>query len=160
MAGKRQRIDSITEQVKVVQAAVVEIAAPEHVPLGDRDQPFWRSVLAEKPKVEWTDHDLELAALLAIAMRRLRDEEVALSREDAVVTTTGGNLAANPRLRIVSDLHARVMKYRQTLGIHNRGKNGEQREAQKRREQAKATEHAATGVAEDDDDLIARPTAH
>ena len=159
MTDRRQRIDSITAQVDVMQAAVSEIEAPAHVPLTEEDGPFWQSVIAEKPKAEWTGHDLELAAMLAMAMRRLRDEEVKLSGEDAVVSTAGGNLAANPRLRIVSDLHARVMKYRQTLGIHNRGKNGEQRDVNKRRSQARESENAATRVA-DEDDLIARPTAH
>src|SRR6478735_2775219 len=151
MTNRRQRIDSITAQVDVAQAAVIGLIAPAHVPLCEADLPFWDSVVGEKAKVEWTAHDLELAALLAMAMRRLRDEETKLASEDSVVTTTGGNLAANPRLRIVSDLHARVMKYRQTLGIHNRGKNGEQRDVSKRREQAKATENAASGVAEEDD---------
>ncbi|MFS0736945.1 hypothetical protein ABC347_07835 [Sphingomonas sp. 1P06PA] len=159
MTKRRQRVDSVTAQVEVMQAAVVTIEAPAHVPLVEADQPFWCSILSEKTKAEWTGHDLELAAMLAIAMRRLRDEELALSGEDAVVTTTGGNLAANPRLRIVSDLHSRVMKYRQTLGIHNRGKNGEQRDVDKRRSQARVSEDAATRVA-DEDDLIARPTTH
>lgn len=159
MNDRRQRIDSITAQVEVVQAAVADIVVPAHVPLTEADEPFWESVLAEKPKAEWTAHDLELAAMLAMGMRRLRDEEVKLATEDAVVSTAGGNLAANPRLRIVSDLHSRVMKYRQTLGIHSRGKNGEQRDVDKRRSQARESEHAATRVA-DEDDLIARPTAH
>lgn len=154
MAGRRQRIDSITAQVEVMQAAVKELQLPEHVPLTDADLPFWRSVLAEKPKAEWTGHDLELGAMLAMGMRRLRDEEAKLAGEDAVVTTSGGNLAANPRLRIVADLHSRVMKYRQTLGIHNRGKNGEQRDVLKRREAALEVEHNNPL----DDELLARPS--
>lgn len=159
MTDRKQRIDSITGQVEAMQAAVKELFPPAHVMLTDEDQPFWLSIIAEKAKVEWTAHDLELAALLTIAMRRLTQEEVKLASEDAVVTTTGGNLAANPRLRIVSDLHARVMKYRQTLGIHSRAKDGEARDAGRRRNQAKEAENAATG-ADEDDDLIARPTAH
>jgi hypothetical protein len=156
----RQRIDSITAAVEVMQAAVQELTAPAHVPLGDADKPFWRSVTAEKPKAEWSAHDLEIAALLSISLRKLRDEEKTLDDEGAVIETTSGNMAANPRLRIVSDLHARAMKYRQSLGIHNRGKNGEQRDVDKRRAQARVIEDAANGTADDDDDLIARPTAH
>lgn len=154
MTDRRQRIDSVTAQVEVMQAATKTLLVPEHVPLTEQDEPFWSSILAEKPKAEWTDHDLELAAMLAMAMRRLRDEETKLSGEDAVVSTAAGNLAANPRLRIVSDLHARVMKYRQTLGIHNRGKNGEPREANKRR----ALAHDIEASNPLDDDLLARPT--
>jgi hypothetical protein len=154
MTNRRQRIDSITAAVEVMQAATKELQPPLHVPLKGGDLPFWRSVLAEKPKSEWTAHDLELAALLAMAMGRLRDEEVKLSGEDAVVTTAGGNMASNPRLRIVADLHSRVMKYRQTLGIHNRGKNGEQRDVLKRRGQAFEVENDNPL----EDSLLARPS--
>lgn len=159
MTERRQRIDSVTGQVEAMQAAVKELFPPPHVKLTEADQPFWISIIAEKAKIEWTAHDLELAALLTIAMRRLTQEETTLAEEDAVVTTTGGNLAANPRLRIVSDLHARVMKYRQTLGIHSRAKDGEARDAGRRRSQAKEAEYAANGTDEDEDG-IARPTAH
>jgi hypothetical protein len=154
MTDRRQRIDSITAQVEVMQAAVKDLSAPEHVPLTDADKPFWRSVLAEKPKSEWTDHDLELAALLAGSMRKLQAEEARLEDEGSVITTAGGNPAANPRCRIVADLAARVLKYRQTLGIHNRGKNGEQRDVLKRREAAQEVERGNPLA----DDLLARPS--
>lgn len=158
MTERRQRIDSITGQVEAMQAAALEMNPPAHIKLTDADQPFWDSIIAEKAKVEWTAHDLELAALLTIAIRRLAQEETTLAGEDAVVTTAGGNLAANPRLRIVADLHARVMKYRQTLGIHSRAKDGEARDAGRRRAQAKDAE--ASSPFNDDEDLLARPMAH
>lgn len=152
--ARKQRIDSITAHIDVMQAALTELSPPEHIPLTEKDEPFWRSIIAEKPKVEWTAHDLEFAALLAMSLRKLRDEEKTLDEEGAIVTTTGGNVAANPRLRIVADLHSRSMKYRQSLGIHNRGKNGEHRDAVKRRDQAFGVE-ADNPLA---DDLLARPT--
>lgn len=150
--SRKQRIDSITAQVAVMQAAASDLRPPAHVPLTDKDEPFWQSILAEKPKAEWTAHDLDLAALLASSLRKLQAEEATLETEGSVIVTAGGNPAANPRLRIVADLHARAMKYRQTLGIHNRGKNGEQRDVLKRREIAQTVE---TQV---DDDLLAGPT--
>lgn len=154
MADRKQRIDSITAHVEVMQKALIEIVPPEHVPLTASDLPFWRSVISEKPKAEWTAHDLELAALLAMSLRKMQSEDAKLDLEGSVITTNGGNPAQNPRCRIVADLHARVIKYRQTLGIHNRGKNGEQRDVEKRRSQA-------FGVEADNplgDDLLARPT--
>lgn len=154
--ARRQRIDSITAQVEVMQAAANTVRPPEHLPIGEKDEPFWRSVTAEKPKAEWTAHDLELAALLAMSMRRLGEQEVELEKEGPVVETAGGNLAQNPRARIVSDLCGRIVKYRQTLGIHNRGKNGEQRDVLKRREQAFGVE-ADNPLA---DNLLARPGNH
>lgn len=152
--ARKQRIDSVTAHAAVARAAAFDLNPPEHIPLSEKDEPFWRSVIAEKPKAEWTAHDLELAALLALSMRKLQHEDATLELEGSVVTTAGGNVAANPRCRIVADLHARVIKYRQSLGIHNRGKNGEQRDVEKRRAQASEYEAAASGA----DDLIARPT--
>jgi hypothetical protein len=151
--ARKQRVDSITAQVAIMQAAVSEIAPPEHLSLTEKDLPFWRTVIAEKPKAEWTAHDLEIAALLAMSMRKLGEQEVELETEGPVYVTGGGNMAQNPRCRIVADLAARVVKYRQTLGIHNRAKQGEARDVAKRREQAFAVESDNPLG----DDLIARP---
>lgn len=152
--ARKQRIDSITAQVEVMQAATKELQPPEHLPLSAIDLPFWRSITAEKPKAEWSGHDLEVAALLAMSMRRLGQQEVELEVEGPVTSSAGGSPMQNPRCRVVKDLAARVMQYRQTLGIHNRGKNGEQRDVLKRREQAFGVE-ANNPLA---DDLLASPT--
>lgn len=151
--ARKQRIDSASAAVVVVQASAQELHAPDHVPLTDKDAPFWRSIIAEKPKAEWTAHDLEIAALLAMSLRKMGEQEVLLDNEGPVITTVGGNLAANPRCRIVADLHARAMKYRQSLGIHNRGKAGEHRDVVKRRAIASAVEAANPAH----DDLLASP---
>ena len=152
--SRKQRVDSITAQVGIMQAALSELSPPEHVPLTEKCLPFWRSIIAEKPKSEWTGHDLEIAALLAMSLRKMGEQDALLDGEGPVIVTAGGNPAQNPRCRVVADLHARVIKYRQTLGIHNRGKAGEQRDVVKRREQA-------MGVERDNplgDDLLARPS--
>ena len=150
---RKQRVDSITAQVDIMQKAAQGVEAPAHIPLTDEDRPFWQNIIAEKPKAEWTAHDLEIAAMLAQSLRKLRDEEVLLDAEGSVVHEEGRNPTANPRLRIVADLHARAMKYRQTLGIHNRAKEGEARDVRKRREQAFEVENNNPLG----DDLIARP---
>lgn len=149
--SRKQRIDSTTAAVEVMRKSAAELFPPDHVPLKEKDLPFWLNVIAEKAKAEWTPHDLEIAALLARALSRLEAEEAKLDNEDTVITTTGGNLAQNPRVRVIADLHARAIKYRQTLGIHNRGKNGEKRDTDKRSD-------AAKGIEQDlGDGLIARP---
>lgn len=148
---RKQRIDSNTAAVKVMQSATLELQPPAHVPLAERDLPFWRNVIAEKAKAEWSAHDLEIAALLARALSRLEMEETRLDSEDTVLANAGGTPMQNPRLRVVADLHARAIKYRQTLGIHNRGKNGEKRDTDKRTAQA-------LGIETDlGDELLARP---
>lgn len=152
--ARRQRIDSATAAVAVMAKAAQTLVPPGHVPLTEADLPFWENVIGEKAKSEWTAHDLEIAALLARSLRRLEAEEGTLDGEDGVLVSAGGSPMANPRLRIIADLHARVIKYRQTLGIHSRGKGGEARDVEKRRSQAREIEDGNPMS----DDLIARPT--
>ena len=154
MTNRQQRIDSATAAVEVMRKAAAELFPPEHVPLGERDLPFWLNIIAEKAKSEWTAHDLELAALLSRAMSRLEREEAVLDGEDTVMHNAGGTPMQNPRIRVIADLHARVIKYRQTLGIHSRGKGGEARDVAKRRDMARGLE-ADNPLA---DDLLARPS--
>lgn len=149
---RKQRIDSNAAAVKIMLKAAIELFPPEHVPVGEKDLPFWLNITAEKAKAEWTAHDLELAALLARAMSRLEREETMLDGEDTVMSSAGGSPMQNPRIRAITDLHSRVIKYRQTLGIHDRGKNGEKRDSTKRREMAKEIE---TDLG---DELIKRPS--
>lgn len=151
--AKRQRIDTTTGAVTVMQRAVREIEPPAHVPLMPEDLPFWSSILAEKARSEWTAHDLEIAALLARATRRLEAEDALLAVEGSVLISERGAPCQNPRSRAVADMHARVMSYRMTLGIHSRGKNGEARDVNKRREIAKGIERDNPLT----DDLLARP---
>ena len=150
--ARKQRVDSISAHVDIMRKAADLLMPPEHVPLGERDLPFWMTIVAEKAKSEWSGHDLEIAALLARGMSRLEREEAVLDGEDTVMHNAGGTPMQNPRIRVIADLHARVIKYRQTLGIHNRGKNGEKRDTDKRSAMAKAVE---TDL---DDELLARPS--
>ena len=154
MTKRKQRIDSATAAVEVMRMAAAELFPPKHVPIGERDLPFWHNIVAEKAKAEWTAHDLEIAALLARAMSRLEREEAVLDGEDTVMANAGGTPMQNPRLRVIADLHARAIKYRQTLGIHNRGKNGEKRDTDKRSAQARELE------ADLGDELLARPETY
>lgn len=154
MAKRTQRIDSATAAVAVMLKATSEICPPAHITMTQADMPFWLSVLAEKAKSEWTAHDLELAALLAKSLRQMEEEDGLLDAEGTVLSTVSGNPTANPRVRIIADLHSRIIKYRQTLGIHARGKGGEARDVEKRRLLAKDIENNNPL----DDDLLARPS--
>lgn len=149
--ARKQRIDSNAAAVDVMRKSASELFPPDHVPLKEADLPFWLNIVAEKAKAEWTAHDLEIAALLARAMARLEREESILDGEDTVMSNAGGTPMQNPRIRVIADLHARAIKYRQTLGIHNRGKNGEKRDTDKRSALAREIE------ADLGDDLLARP---
>ena len=127
---------------------------PAHLPLSETEIPFWKNIIAEKAKSEWTAHDLDIASMLASSLAQLAEENKWLAGEGSVLASNGSNPYGNPRLRIIADAHARAMKYRQTLGIHSRGKEGEARDAEKRRGIAKGIE----GDNPLEDDLLASPT--
>ncbi len=55
-------------------------------------------------------------------------------------------------------LARRIVTLRRALGLDNRSKNGEQRDVNKRREQAKEIEAGHNPMAGDGDDLLARPS--
>ena len=114
----------------------------------DRD-----SVIAEKPRSEWTDADLAVAANLARAMADA--EKLAAFSVDR-----GGNVKVTVLIQTIelSDkLARRIVTLRRALGLDNRAKHGEQRDVNKRREHAHEIEAGHNPLAEDDDDLLARP---
>ena len=150
---RKQRIDSTTAAVKVMQGAVREIAPPSHVLLGDEDWPYWHSVVAEFPKIEWTDHQLEVAAQLAKSMADLERERNSLRGEGYVLAFDSGKTVVNPRHGVARDLTNSVMSLRRNLSLHARARAGEARDVGKRREIARNVE-ADNPL---DDPLIARP---
>src|SRR3546814_1348567 len=101
MSKRKQRIDSATAAVKVMQGATREIAPPAHVRMSEEDWPFWHSVIAEFARSEWTDHQLEMAAMLARAMADLEREQYELRAEGSVMTSERGTPVVNPRKTVV-----------------------------------------------------------
>lgn len=136
-----------------MQGAVREIAPPSHVLLGDEDWPYWHSVVAEFPKIEWTDHQLEVAAQLAKSMADLERERNSLRGEGYVLAFDSGKTVVNPRHGVARDLTNSVMSLRRNLSLHARARAGEARDVGKRREIARNVE-ADNPL---DDPLIARP---
>lgn len=151
---KRQRIDSATAAVKVMARAAKTILPPAHVRMGDGDAPFWLSVIAEFARSEWTDHQLELAALLARTMADLENEQWTLRTEGTVLTSDRGTPVINPRRAAVQMHTGSILSLRRSLSLHARAQKGESRDVAKRREMSKDIEqHNAF----DGDDLLARP---
>ncbi len=148
MAGRRARSDSITAATRIAAGAVREILPPAHVYLAESHWPFWRSVVAEFPKADWTSHQLEIAAQLTKAIARLEREGNALDLQSSVVEGK-----VNPLVAVVRDYTNSVMSLRRNLSLHARAQGGEARDVGKRRDAAKQIQD---GVAFDDD-LIARP---
>lgn len=155
MAKRKQRVDSATAAVKIMQGATREIAPPAHVPLDDCDWPFWHSVVAEFARSEWTEHQLELAAMLAKDMADAeRNRRLVREEGEVLVTEGGGNPKANPRCNVLVAIGNRILATRRSLSLHARAQGGEARDVGKRRAAAKAIEtHNPL-----DDALIARPS--
>lgn len=153
MAKRKARIDSASEAVRVMAKAAVEIRPPANVPLEDGDLPFFRNVVAEFARSEWTDHQLELAAMLARTMADLVREQGLLRDEGGVAFSEKGTPVANPRKAIVQMHASSILSFRRSLALHARAIQGEARDAAKRREAAKGIE----GDNPLEDDLLARP---
>lgn len=137
---KRHRIDSASAAVKVMQGALREIAPPSHVPLEDCDWPFWHSVIAEFARSEWTDHQLELAAMLARDMANLERNQRLLRTEGEVMATERGTPVVNPRKAVVQATQSGILSMRRSLSLHARAQGGEARDVGKRSVLAKAIE--------------------
>jgi hypothetical protein len=154
---RQSRIDSPVEAVRIMQAAQVELSPPAHVPLDDCDQPFWRNVIAEFARAEWTDHQLEIAAMLARTMADLAREQKTLRDEGFISVRENGTSVENPRARAVKSLTGDILSLRRSLALHARARSGDSSNDAKRREMGKEIEAGAYG---EEDDLIARPSVN
>jgi len=131
------------------------VQPPSNVPLTDEDMPFFASVVAEFARSHWTEHALELAAMLARKMCDLEREQRAFREEGAVLTTLKGNPAQNPRIGIIRALDTSILATRRSLAIDARAKGGDKRDIDKRAKKGKEIEDGVRSAT--DDDLIARP---
>lgn len=137
---RRSRIDSAGAAVEIMKAALVPVEPPAHVPLGAEDRPFWESVIKEFARSEWTNHQLELAAMLARTMADLEAEQRALRAEGSVMKTDKGVPVVSPRLKLIQVHAASILSMRRSLQLHARARNGEARDTAKRRDTAKGIE--------------------
>jgi phage terminase small subunit len=153
--SKRSPITSPSEAVRIVQAAGLPILPPGHIILDECDWPFWRNVVAEFAKAEWTDHQLELAAMLARTMADLAREQVSLRKEGFISVRGNGTSVENPRARAVKSLTGDILSLRRSLALHARARSGNSETDVKRREMGKEIERDLG-----EDELLARPTAH
>ncbi|MBY3543660.1 terminase small subunit [Rhizobium laguerreae] len=153
MAKRKARIDSAAEAVRVMAKATKEIQPPSNVPLDEEDLPFFRNVIAEYARSEWSSHQLELAAMLARTMADLTREQKLLRDEGGVAYSEKGTPVANPRKSIVQMHASSILSFRRSLSLHARAQAGEARDVGKRRGAAKSIE----GDNPLEDDLLARP---
>ena len=152
---RQARIDSPAEAVRIMQAAQTELTPPAHIPLDECDGPFWRNVIAEFARAEWTEHQLEIAAMLARTMADLAREQRTLRTEGFITARENGTTVENPRARAVKSLTGDILSLRRSVALHARARSGDSRNDGKRKAMAKEIEAGAHG---EEDDLIARPS--
>lgn len=147
----RQPVNTAAAAVKIMQGATRQIQPPAHVPLEVCDWPFFENVIEEFARSEWTEHQIELAAMLARTMANLESEQRLLRSEGFTAKTDRGTPVANPRVSIVKGLAGDILAFRRSMSLHARAQMGEARDVAKRQGIAKGSE------TEVDDELLARP---
>lgn len=154
--GKKPSIDTAGEKAKVVQAVGNEILPPKRIHMDAIDMDFFRSVVEEFARAEWTEHTLELAALLARAMHDMEFEQRKLREDGAIAYSDKGTPVANPRKQIVAMHAGTILSMRRSLSLHARAKDGEARDKGKRSNKAKDLENSV-GAINDPHGLLGRP---
>ncbi|MGV1682925.1 hypothetical protein [Sphingopyxis sp. NJF-3] len=149
--SRKDRADSRSSAVTIAQGSARTIEPPVHVPLDECDWPFWNNVVSEFARAQWTDHQLEIAAMLARTMANLESEQRSLRSEGFVAVRANGTTVENPRSRVVKGLAGDILSLRRSLALHARAKSGDNRDAAKQRDVGRGMEVSL------DDDLIARP---
>lgn len=150
--ARKQRVDSNAAAVKIMQGSTRQIQPPSHVPLDDMDWPFFENVIEEFARSEWTEHQIELAAMLARTMANLESEQRELRKEGFTAKSDRGTPVANPRVTITKGLTGDILSMRRSMSLHARAQKGEARDVAKRQGQAKDIQTQL------DDDLLPRPS--
>jgi len=118
MPTSRHRIDSTEEAVRIMRGAHKNIVPPPEVPLDAGDEPFFRSIIDEFAKVDWTPHQVQLAAMLARAMNDFVAESAILREEGAIIMGSVGTPIPNPRRQIIQTHASNILSFRRTLALH------------------------------------------
>ena len=91
------------------------------------DWPYWHNVVAEFARAEWSEHQLELAAMLARTMANIEQEQRTLRAEGFVSVRENGTTTDNPRSRVVQTLTTQILSLRRSLALHARARSGDTR---------------------------------
>lgn len=131
--ARRERVDSAGAAVSIMAAAARMLEPP--VKLTAAQLPFWRAVVAGRPKAEWNEADLITAAQLARTLQRIE-------------RVPAKDVASYDKLSRLA------LAMRRSLGLDVRGRDGRAEDVAKRRAHAFAIE-ADSPLG---DDLLARPS--
>lgn len=155
---QRPRADSPASVTAAIIAAGKIVRPPVGMKLDAAETAVFAEVIGEIPKVDLSDHQIRIAAMLARAMHSADVEAQTLAREGKVIENRHGEAVANPRAKAVQESMSTVLSLRRTLGLTARAlAGGDSRRVAIRRAHNLASEHMLDDM--DDDDLLARPPA-
>ena len=149
---RKARVDSATEQMRIMQAAGKKIEPPPEIDLNEGERIVFDRIIAERIKADWTPHQIDIACLLARHTWGLIKSSAALSKEGELYTDNDGNIKVNPRKNQIEKSWVTIIAARRNLGVHARGLGGELRDLAKRTHVQKEIENLIT-----DDDFLAKP---
>lgn len=139
MSGKRKsRLDGVTGIVELA-GQLKQVSWPENIVKVDGSLVHFDKIIKEQSSALWSDHKIELAAMLATSMSLFESERQTLISEGRVLVNVSGNLVTNPRVGTARDLWSEIIQGRRSLGIHEVAK-GRPEDRQKRNELAKGIE--------------------
>lgn len=153
---QRPRVDSPASVSAAIVASGRIVRPPNDLKLTAAETAVFAEVISEIPKVDLSDHQIRLAAMLAREMHSANVEAQTLAREGKVIEDRHGSPVANPRVKIVQQCTATVLSLRRTLGLTARAlAGGDSRRVAIRRAHNLASEQMLDDV--DEDNLLARP---
>ena len=117
-----KRTDSKENAAQIMAKSAVPITVPSNVPLSDTDIPFYHNVIGEFARSQWTEHALEIAAMMARTMHDLNAEQQALREEGYIAVRDNGTTVENPRTCTVKNLTFDLLSLRRSLGVNARAR--------------------------------------
>lgn len=153
-APRKARADSKESAVAAMIAEkVVTIEPPEEMTFSAVHYRIFNEVIDEFAKIDWTPHNIRIAAVLARTLANLSDAQEELIVEGFTAHSTRGTPVINPLVSVTNQLAGQVMSLRRTLALHaSAGQN--KVDVDKRRAINKSN---ANDAPDDEDDLIAMP---
>ena len=139
-------------------AADADIQPPSSMEFTDDQLEIFHEVIAEFAKIDWSRHNIRLAAMLARTMKMAEEAQDDLITEGFTTTTTNGGERSHPLVTVLQNLSGQIMNLRRTLALHatagsSKADTGRQRAIRKGQEDNSPFNN-------DDDGLISRPAGH
>ena len=155
MTERKQRVDSKEQRVATMIAANREIKPPASMEFSDLDHENFNEIIDEFASIQWTNHTVKIAAILARTITDMIEDQEALREEGSVAYSEKGTPVANPRRTACQGYASQIMNMRRSLALHATA-GTTKRDKGIETAHRKAAENDANGVT--DDDLINTPS--